>query len=50
MLQTLLAWHASGLRGRCLKTDEQWKKAPGWLGYIGDEKLPSHIGDSSEAL
>ena len=21
------------------------KRAPGWLGYIGDEKLPSYIGD-----
>ena len=20
------------------------KRAPGWLGYIGDEKLPSYIG------
>ena len=24
-------------------TDEQWKN-PGWLGYIGDEILPSYIG------
>ena len=27
-----------------LKTYERWKKrAPGWLGYIGDEILPSYI-------
>ena len=23
--------------------NEQWKKKPGWLDYIGDEKLPSYI-------
>ncbi len=28
----------------CRKSAEQWKKTKGWLGYIGDEKLPSYIG------
>ena len=25
-------------------TDEQWKKDPGWLGYIGDEIPPRYKG------
>ena len=26
------------------------QRAPGWLGYIGDDKLPSHIGIFYEAI
>ena len=26
------------------------KRAPGWLDYIGDDKLPSYIGDYNTPL
>ena len=26
------------------------KRAPGWLGYIGDDVLPSYIGNSNKPL
>ena len=31
---------------RChlIKDMSHEKRAPGWLGYIGDEKLPSYMG------
>ncbi len=29
--------------GKCHQVSNE-KRAPGWLGYIGDEKLPSYIG------
>ena len=37
-----LQWHMPNWY--CMSTFEQWKKPKGWLGYIGDEILPSYIG------
>ena len=38
-------WDLQEGLGIRLGTDEQWsRRAQGWLGYVGDEILPTYIG------
>ena len=40
----LKVFQASDIQRGIISILEQWKKTPGCLGYIRDEKLPSYIG------